>query len=517
MTIRTKLILWYSGLVAFIIIMFGVATFSFIRWTLITTMDQTLTETANYVVEESRAFMVGEFSSPSNVSVQLPPLDTFRASGVYVQAWDLSGDEVQPAAEAYPNIDDLTIPMDPEMLHTTDPSYHNVQFGDAELRVLTRPVPVPNGMVVLQFATSLETVNQAMDQLLTIMTVCMGLAVIGSIVVGLLISSRALEPIDDITHAAARITQTDDLSTRLPLLGPMDEMGRLTSVFNKMMDRLEHLFGVQRRFVADVSHELRTPLTAIRGNLELIERYGPDETSIGATISEVDRLSRMVNDLLMLARADYGGMQLDLEPMELDTVVMAAYRESLSLVRARDAQLDVRLGRFEPVRVNGNADRIMQLLLNLVGNAIKFTPPNGEIKLSLTDEGEYAVIRVADTGIGIAEEDLPMVFDRFYQAESSRANTDTDMGTGLGLSICQWIAEAHGGDIRVDSQVGHGTTFAVAIPKMEYTAATETRIKVTPAMREMYHANSAGTTKDSYPKSQRKNSGVQANYTNGNG
>lgn len=488
MTIRTKLILWYSGLLAFIIILFGVVVFAFMRWTLVASIDQSLSETATQVIDNSRAFPVGEINAPSSVSVRLPPLDVFRASGVYLQVWDISDAEPRFAASSE-NIEDLRTPLDPQSLNVPEATFRNVQLGDTELRVLTRPVMLPNGLVVVnvQVAAPLATVNQAMDRLLTIMMAGMSAAIVGSVIVGMLISDRALKPIDDLTQAAARITETDDLSTRLPWQGPMDELGRLTFVFNRMMDRVEHLFDVQRRFVGDVSHELRTPLTAMRGNLELIERYGMDDMSLNAITGEVDRMSRMVNDLLLLARADYGGLKLDLDAMDLDTVMMKAFHEAKTIVHARGDKLRVKMGRFQPIRINGNPDRIMQLLLNLIGNAVKFTPDGGEIKLSLSEEGEYAVMRVSDTGIGIADEDLPRVFDRFYQVEDSRANTELDVGTGLGLSICKWIAEAHGGTIKVDSQVGHGTTFTIAIPKLEYTATTETGIRISPEMREMYH------------------------------
>jgi signal transduction histidine kinase len=245
-----------------------------------------------------------------------------------------------------------------------------------------------------------------------------------------------------------------------------------------MMTRLEHLFGVQQRFVADVSHELRTPLTAIRGNLDLIQRYGVDDESIEAISSEVGRMTRMVDDLLMLARAEYGGIHLELDPLDLDVVVASVYREAKAIVHARGGKLTVVMGRFEPVRINGNADRIKQLMLNLVGNAIKFTPEGGEIKLSLSEEGAFAVMRVSDSGIGIRAEDIPHIFERFFQAEGSRARTESDTGTGLGLAICRWITEAHRGTIKVDSIVGKGTTFTIAIPKMEHTASTKANIRL---------------------------------------
>jgi two-component system, OmpR family, sensor kinase len=490
MTIRTKLILWYSGLLMFIIILFGLIVFGFMRWTLISTIDNTLDETASQVISNSRAFPVGEFSSPDSVSVRLPPLDVFRASGVYVQVWDISGDEPEFAA-ASQNIEDLAVPLNPQALSAHNISYQNVQFGDTELRVLTRPVLLPNGIIVVsvQVGATLETVNESVDRLLTILMVSMGLAIIGSVVVGLLLADRALKPIDDVIQAAARIAETDDLTTRLDWKGPMDELGRLTFVFNHMMDRLEHLFGVQQRFVGDVSHELRTPLTAIRGNLELADRYGMDEVMHEAIHSEVGRMSRMVDDLLLLARADYGGLQLELDPLDLDTVVNVSYREAQAIIHARGDNLKVEMGRFEPVRVNGNADRLKQLLLNLVGNAVKFTPDGGTIKLSLSQEGDFAVMRVADTGIGISEEDIPHIFDRLYQAESSRANSDKDIGNGLGLSICKWIAEAHSGHIKVESQLGRGTTFTVAIPRQENTAPTRTSVRITEEMKDMYQSH----------------------------
>ncbi|MEO1438790.1 MAG: HAMP domain-containing sensor histidine kinase [Chloroflexota bacterium] len=487
MTIRTKLILWYSGLLAFIIVTFGVIVYGYMRWTLIASIDETLTDTATQVINSSRAFPAGDFGSPNEVEISLPRLDVFWMNNIWVKVIETSGPEPEVVASSE-NISEFEVLLDSESIHATEAVFRNVEIGDLHLRVLTSPVTLPNSSVAvhIQVASSLETVNQAMDRLLSIMVICMVLAVGGSAVVGMLISNQALKPVDDLTRAAALITETDDLSTRLPWQGPMDELGRLTFVFNKMMNRVEHLFGVQQRFVGDVSHELRTPLTAIRGNLELVQRYGADEESMSAIFSEVDRMSRMVSDLLLLARADYGGMKLDLNPIDLDSIVMDTVREAESIIHVRGDDLNVKLGRFEPMRINGNPDRIKQLLLNLVSNAIKFTQDGGEIKLSLSEEGKYAVMRVSDTGIGIPEDDIPQVFDRFYQAESSRANTEKDSGTGLGLSICKWIAEAHGGTIRVDSQIGHGTTFTVAIPMLEYTAKTRTNMTVTEEIRMAY-------------------------------
>ena len=231
------------------------------------------------------------------------------------------------------------------------------------------------------------------------------------------------------------------------------------------MARLEHLFSVQQRFVADVSHELRTPLTAINGNVEVIKRYGMDQESLDAIESEAQRMSRLVNDLLLLARADNGELKLNVEELDLDILIGEAYREARILAKDRD--LKVSVVDFEPVRIKGDADRLKQLLSNLLSNAIKFTPDGGQITLNLRKTEHTAVIQVQDTGLGIGPEHLQRIFDRFYQADASRVKMVTGEGAGLGLSIAQWIAQAHGGKIEVESAQGEGTTFTVTIPHIE--------------------------------------------------
>jgi signal transduction histidine kinase len=187
-----------------------------------------------------------------------------------------------------------------------------------------------------------------------------------------------------------------------------------------------------------------------------------DPAALEAIQLEAERMSRMVNDLLLLARADNGELKLDLFPIDLDTVVLHVYEQSRFLIQ--DRRLDVKLGYVEPVRVHGNTDRLVQLLLNLVSNAVKFTPDGGRITLSVYPQGEHAILEVSDTGRGIHPDDLPRIFDRFYQADHSRAHHSNSDGAGLGLSIAKWIVEAHGGAIEVRSALQKGTTFTVRLP-----------------------------------------------------
>jgi two-component system, OmpR family, sensor kinase len=342
--------------------------------------------------------------------------------------------------------------------------YSTILKNDVEWRVLTQTLNIWGRKIGVQVATSSQTVKEATHMLVNIMLASGGIGILGSIGLGMWLSHRALKPIKDLTDAAGRIADTDDLKTRLLWTGPMDELGRLVSVFNRMMTRLEHLFSVQQRFVADVSHELRTPLTAIRGNLDIIKRYGMDKDSFDAIESEVERMSRMVSDLLLLARADYGGLTLELEPLDVDTVVTEVYKEARVL--AKDRNLAVAIHDFEPVRIKGNADRIKQLLLNLIGNALKFTSDGGRITLNLRRENNFAVLQVQDSGIGISREDQERIFDRFFQADSSRVRQPGE-GSGLGLSIAKWIADAHQGTISVESEPGKGSTFTVRIPTLD--------------------------------------------------
>lgn len=468
MSLRTKMILWYSGLLAAILLIFGAGVYGVMRWALISTTDRMLENAIEQVLQNTRASLVAQFGPPNQVMVDLPPIDAFGLSGILVQVWNLSTGYPQ-LMDSSTNVRGYERPLDTASLGALVPGqgrsslFSSINSNNSEWRVLTYALDIWGRRIAIQVATSSQAIKDASRLLVVIMAIAGGGALLTSVIIGAWLSSRALKPITELTGAAARIASADDLKTRLEWSGPMDELGRMTSVFNHMMSRLEHLFSVQQRFVADVSHELRTPLTAIRGNLDLIKRYGMDRESFDAIQTEADRMARMVNDLLLLARADYGGLTLELEPIDVDTVVSEVYREARVLVQ--DRAVTVRMGDFEPARINGNADRIKQLLLNLISNAIKFTPEGGSITINLRLEGDHCVLEVSDTGIGISPEDQARIFDRFYQADMSRAR-QTGEGAGLGLSIAKWIVDAHGGTIGVRSTPGKGTTFSIRLPAL---------------------------------------------------
>ncbi|KXK14335.1 MAG: two-component sensor histidine kinase [Chloroflexi bacterium OLB15] len=484
MPLRHRLILWCAAILIIVLTLFGALLYGITRWTLVRVLDDTLMGTIDQAMANAAAIPTGEFSTPEEMILRLPKLDMFRSSAVYIQAWRVDENGVSLAG-ASSNIEDYPNALDPVALqeeaatsseHSTD-IWSEAMMDGTEWRVISRPVDIWGQTFVLQAAISLASVNQMGRWLLIIIVVEMALALVGTCFIGWTMASRALGRIDDITEAAASIVNTDDLKTRMPATGPNDEIGRLISVFNHMLDRIEHMFGVQQRFVADVSHELRTPLTAIRGHLDLIKRYGVDPESLDALDSEVARMNRLVTDLLMLAKADYGGLTLTMGAVDLDDLVTEVYREAKILAKDRDLKVTIR--DYEPVRIQGDHDRLKQLLLNLISNAIKFTPDGGEITLNLRQTPNDAVLEVSDTGIGISEDDHKHVFDRFFQSDTSRARGDfgalaPNEGVGLGLSIARWITEAHGGHISVHSQPGHGATFTATFPRQIAHAAPQT-------------------------------------------
>ena len=352
--------------------------------------------------------------------------------------------------------------LDPESLGTEE-VYRLVPREDTLLRVLTVPVfddaSQPVGHIqVARLLDNFEIFNRVLSRALLI---SMGAAFASLIMLGILTSSL-VRPLEDIASVARQITRADDLSRRVPHSSRTDEIGDLARAFNQTLERLDRLFRSQQRFLADVSHELRTPLTSVRGNLDLMKRFGRyDEESMDVIQDEMERMSRLLGDLLLLARADTGGLPLQIGPVELDNTLFEVYRQ----VRRIEKPVSVELTAVDQATILGDEDRLKQLLLNLVDNGIKYTLPGGTVRLSLTKEGSWANLIVSDTGIGIPPEDLPHIFDRFYRVDKARSRAQG--GSGLGLAIAKWIVLAHGGAIQVDSTIGQGTTFRITLPLHE--------------------------------------------------
>lgn len=282
---------------------------------------------------------------------------------------------------------------------------------------------------------------------------------------GLFLASRVLKPVDRMTQTAQAIGESD-LSRRIEVHSD-DELGRLASTLNQMMERLESAMDRQRQFTADASHELRTPLSVIEAESTLAlrkERTGDDyQKSLESISQETAYMSVMIDKLLFLARSDAGKEQLNLEEVNLREVLDQLASDIGVLCQEKGLQFH--LGSLEKLVVRGDRTRLKQLFRNLLENAIRYTPSGGSISVSAVRQERTALIAVRDTGIGIPAEHLPHIFERFYRVDKARSRADG--GAGLGLSICQHITEVHGGRIEVESRVSEGSTFSVFLPLVE--------------------------------------------------
>ena len=419
---------------------------------LFNTIDNRLESAHEIILQKIRVNELGK------VEIHLKTTDI--GPDIYVQVWGLDG-EMQSSFGTPDNFRDT--PFDPYALRLADPVYHDASGSGWHIRVLSIPLQKDETIIaVMQIASSLEVVDAARDNLTDVLSVIWVVAVLFSGIVVWFTLGQTLKPLGAITETVEQINRADDLSRRIPYQGPEnDEIGNLVSSFNQTLERLEALFTSQQRLLADVSHELRTPLTVIKGNVDLMRRMKSlDEESLTSIDQESGRLTRLVGGLLLLAQAESGKLALHMKRVELDLLLTEVFQEMTILAGNK---VHIRLNDIDQAYVNGDRDRLKQVFINLVANAVQYTPQGGEIFLSLDRIGEQARIICRDTGPGIPAEDLPHIFERFYRAEKSRTRRETT-GFGLGLSIANWIVERHGGRIEVNSQEGKGTTFAIWLP-----------------------------------------------------
>jgi len=453
MSLKLRLTFLYSSLVAGILLIFGGSVYFLVSILLYNDIDNHLADIVNEISDVSQVNVVGD-----NRILSLPVVD--HVSVFYIQVWSRNGNLISSSSN-------IVLPpgqaLDPENLYATEAVYRETNVERYHLRVISVPITLDNHLIgTLQAASNLEIIDSVQKEMLNTMLVAAvmatALAALGSwIAIG-----GSLSRLDTISEIAEQINRADDLAQRIPYNGPEnDEIGELIGVFNQTLERLENIFTSQQRFLADVSHELRTPLTVIKGNVDLMRRMkNLDEESLLSIDQEAGRLNRLVGGLLLLAQAESGTMPLTLSPIELDSLLFEVFQEMNVLAGDK---VKLHLTEIDQLQISGDRDRIKQVFLNLIGNAIQYTPQGGNIFISLNQTAGQARIIIRDTGPGIPTEDLPFIFERFYRAEKSRTRSKST-GFGLGLSITHWIVEMHGGTIEVDSKQGQGTTFCIWLP-----------------------------------------------------
>jgi heavy metal sensor kinase len=318
---------------------------------------------------------------------------------------------------------------------------------------------------VLVIGRSTTEIEEALERLMHTLIIAVPLTMALAGGSGVFLAKRALKPVEHITQTAGEIEESD-LSRRIKV-HTEDELGRLASTLNQMIDRLEQAFSRQRQFTADASHELRTPLAVIQAESTLAlqkERTASDyQASLEAISQEVTHMSAIIDKLLILARADAGKERLAFERVNLGELLHDLASDVKTLCQEKGIQFQ--LGQMENLIIKGDKASLNGMLLNLLDNAIRYTPNGGTVSVSLAREGQIATVAIKDTGIGIPPEHIPHIFERFYRADKARSRTEG--GSGLGLAICQHIAEVHRGKIEVESQVGEGSTFSVSLPLLE--------------------------------------------------
>ncbi len=334
------------------------------------------------------------------------------------------------------------------------------------VRFYVSPVDIP-GVSAVAVGVPNSEVRSHLDRLLSVMITVATLVVAASTWVAYLLAGRTLKPVDLIVDEVEAISDGRSLHRRLAIPRTRDELSRLTSTLNAMLGRLESSFFALRRFTADASHELKTPLTVLRAGIERAITH-PNATDdvlevLEETLVEVNRMTELVDSLLMLARTDEGRAGLHKEPVDLRELMGEMAETASILEEGSSVSVSVEVPE-EPTTVLVDRSRIRQLLMNLLTNAIKFNQPEGRVTVVTEAENGDLVIRVTDTGVGMSGADLEHLYQRFWRADPARSRTGQRPGAGLGLAICKWIAEAHGGSIDAKSKRGKGTTMTVKLP-----------------------------------------------------
>jgi heavy metal sensor kinase len=447
LNIKTRLTLWYILVAALLIILFNALAYFLLSQGL---YGRTIHPWDMRIAQiEKTANGTGKITSFLNINQQ----DWGNKPSGPVKANSYNKDELLKLITAEGTIKIGDILIDKSALDNLDLS------KDDRIWLYTYLTENKEQVMVITWAASDVTAILAIFRRVLFIIAPVALVIAG--VLGYFYVKRALRPVQTMTQTALEIEEKN-LAKRLDISGN-DELGQLASTLNRMLIRLEEAFKREKQFTADASHELRTPLAVVQGEATLalkkdrnVEDY---KRSLEAISQETERMSSIIKQLLFLARYE-NNKQLEFKEVNLkELLTELAYDIELL---SEDKSLHFQLNAQNDLIVEGDKVSLRELFLNLLNNAIRFTPQGGNVSLTLSRVGNNACVAVKDTGIGIAEEHIKHIFERFYRVDKSRSRSEG--GVGLGLSICQRIAELHGGTIEVDSEVGKGSTFSVLLP-----------------------------------------------------
>ena len=448
-TIGGRLTLWYAAAFSSALLVLGVVMWLAVQQSLYRAIDGGLRDR----VDGIRLFIEDHKTRLDQEEVR----EEFRAHGETFRVIDRNGTVIYSgemlAAAAAPALSELA----------EAPRFRDVAVHGVPLRLLSQSLALDGKLYSLEVAAPLAAMQQGLDDALWVLAPMLPLLLLLASAGGYFMSRRALAPVDRITQTARSIT-AENLSQRLAVPNTGDELGRLSTTLNEMIARLEAAFKKISRFTADASHELRTPLAVIRTTAEVALRNSEGaehRTALEQVVAETERTSQLVENLLLIAKADSGGAELSKRAMDLVAAVDEACAQVNVLAHVKGVRLVRRLS-SRPIAITADREALRRLFLILLDNAVKYTMAGGEIEIEIEERDGHVSGSVKDTGIGIPTEDIPFIFDRFYRVD--RARSRALGGAGLGLAIARWIVEAHGGTLSVESELNRGSLFRVRLP-----------------------------------------------------
>ena len=469
-----RLVAWYAGVLTLVFLLLGALTFVALRYYLETSLRDTQARRARQIADTLLANIgqTGEAFVASEVRTLYAPEAnnrfiriTRQDGGVLYASGQPKDDGFNASAVPAARLTDLKAG---EFARTE-------RFpGDKSLLIAALNYRGGNGLrYLVEVGAPTGRIEAMLGQVLLLLAVGLPIAVLVAAGGGFLLVRRALKPVDQISRTAEQITQ-HNLSDRLPVPRTGDELERLSVSLNHMIGRLEDAIQNSKRFVADASHELRTPLTVLRGELENLTPGAPLDAetrqTVGSMLEEVERLAKIVEGLVALSRLDAGEAQA--EWVRFDLAELAATTADQMSLLAEDKSISISSEAACPINVEGDRARLKQVVVNLLDNAIKYTPGGGAVRLQVTRQNGHAVLDVSDNGIGIPPDALPHVFERFFRVDKARSRDQG--GAGLGLSIVKSICTAHGADVQIESSPGHGSRFRVLLPLAQNNPDHET-------------------------------------------
>lgn len=456
--IRIRLTAWYMIFVAATLAAFGGFVYLNLARGLYAEVDsglRTLAQEAVRWTDDENGSLRFQNTDANALVDSGPSATQYQPGGVIIRLLNEAGNTVDGVGEY------ARLPLP----HGLQAGFSTVRISGEPWRVYTTRVEAPwaHSAYMLQVARPLSVVDGTLHRVAGILVLGIPLVLFVAALGGVFISGRALDPIDRVTRLAREVG-AEDLSRRLNLNLPDDEVGRLARTFDDMLTRLEAAFEREKRFTQDAAHELRTPLTVMKGTIDVALSRPRDAADYRAALLEtetqVDRLIHLAESLLVLARVESGKLDLNVEPLDIAALVRGLVEQLQPVAEAKGVSIHYDGPGMLPFL--GDQDRLIRLFLNLLDNAVKHTPAGGDVTAEVTARPGSVEVAIKDTGPGIPPEHLPHIFERFYRVDKARSRSEG--GVGLGLAIAKHIAQLHGGDIRVASTLRKGSVFTVSLP-----------------------------------------------------